>query len=128
MERDKSLLDNEKTKRKYRLLNNNIWDVENEYQIINCPHCEKEQYNRFTHIRHHNPQGELFSIEFHPNYNKDLDYLKELSVTYIDGEGVREVEENGTYIDGEGVREVEENGKWVLKKGEEVIGQRIKLI
>jgi hypothetical protein len=101
----RSWLDEEKSTRKYRLKNGLNLVVQNEYQIVICPHCQEQQYCRLTHIWHFDKQNQC-KPEYHTNYHSELSKLKELLITYVDGIGIIE-----TQI----------NGKWALMKGDQII-------
>jgi hypothetical protein len=104
----RSWLDNEMTRRQYRLINGLTWIVQNEFQTVRCPHCQEEQYSRLTHIWHIDKKGTC-RPEYHTNYDSNLANLKDLLISYDDGVGIIE-------------REI--NGKWVLLKGGQVIGEQ----
>ena len=103
----RSWLDDEMTEREYRLADGTRWVVQNEYRPLKCPQCDKEQFCRLTHIWHYDNQDRC-TPEYHVNFNTDLASLKELLVTYINGNPVCEVENEG---------------KWLLMMGKEKIGE-----
>jgi len=104
-----SWLDDEMTKRRYRMRDGSVWVVQNEYQRVTCPSCDQLQYCRLTHIWHYDSQNR-FSPEYHTNYDARLDKLKSLLVTYIGEEAVTEA-----FV----------NNKWVLLMGEQMIGEEV---
>lgn len=85
----KSWLDDEETARRYRMKGGTVWKVHNEYQVVACPHCRKNQYCRLTHIWRFGQKGE-FTPEYHTNYHQSLEELKKLQVTYVGGVSVYE--------------------------------------
>ena len=102
-----SWLDDQMTRRKYRLSNGLMLVVQNEYRPVPCPHCKDQQYCRLTHIWHYDAQNRCVP-EYHVNFGTNLEDLKSLLITYVDGIGVNEVETKG---------------KWILMKGDEQVGQ-----
>jgi len=76
-----SWLRNEKTERSYKLKSNVeiVWIVVNEYQFVKCLHCDEKFYCRLTHI-YESKNDDLFIKEYHTNYKKTMEELKELRV------------------------------------------------
>ena len=104
-----SWIDDEKTVRTYRFIDNTKCVVQNEYRPVKCPQCEDIQYCRLTHIWHYDSQDRC-QLEYHINFGVGLQELRELLITRIDKTGVTEVEDGG---------------KWFLMKGSEKIGEQI---
>jgi len=78
---ERSWLDNERTERRYKLISNKeiVWTVVNEYQIVKCLHCDEKFFCRLTHIFESENQ-KYFTKEYHTNYKKTIEELKELRV------------------------------------------------
>lgn len=78
---ERSWLDNEKTERRYELKSNEkiVFIVRNEYQIVKCFHCDEKFFCRLTHIYEKKNQN-LVLKEYHTNYKKTMEELKELRV------------------------------------------------
>jgi len=104
-----SWLDDQKTVRTYAFTDGSRWTIQNEYRPVVCSNCSDLNYLRLTHIWHFTPDGKC-SPEYHINLDKDLEALKALLVTYVDGIGVVEVEQNS---------------KWVLMKGDGLFAEEV---
>jgi|SRR3972149_11888339 len=88
-----------------------VWEIQNEYQEFPCPKCGENIFCRLTHIWKHDTNGTA-SPECHNNYNKKLEDLKNLLVTYSTNNiGIYE-----KFID----------GQWKLMCENKVIGVEIK--
>lgn len=107
-----SWLVEEKTIRHYRLTNGLTCKVQNEFQKVRCPHCQQEQYSRLTHIWWYINTDGTYKLEYHTNYDSNLNNLKDLLISYG--------------VNGASIKESEINGKWVLFEGAQVIGGEFK--
>jgi hypothetical protein len=78
---ESSWLRNERTERSYKLISNEdiVWTVVNEYQIVKCLHCDEKFFCRLTHIYESEKQNFIIK-EYHTNYKKTIEELKELRV------------------------------------------------
>ena len=103
-----SWLDDEATERTYLFREGFRWVVRNEYRPIGCPKCRHVQYLRLTRIWHRDSQGTR-GPECHLNENIDIEELKRLLITYVDGVGITESEVGGT---------------WALMKGDAIIAHQ----
>lgn len=90
----RSWLDSEKTDRIYHVdfVEFPIWRVFNQYQKIECPHCNEVIYCRLTQIWHYDSDSNLRNgdPEIHTNYKDSLEPLKELLITYNRDKGIEE--------------------------------------
>lgn len=92
-----------RTERTYSLGNGDTCVVTQEYQRINCPHCEDHKiFVRHTYIVWHTASGT--AGERHHNYRKTYCELLLVAIT------------------NSGIHEVEVNGSWSLQLNNQIIG------
>lgn len=92
----------ERTIRTYKMLDGELWNVDNQFQEVDCPHCKEKIYCRLTRILRAKPDSPYDREELRTTYRTNLPELKKLQVTWLD-----EPKEHA-------VVEKEHNGKWVL--------------
>lgn len=89
-----------------------VWEIQNEYQAFPCPKCGENIFCRLTHIWRYDINGKPYQEEYHNNYSKELEDLKNLLVTYS--------------MDNIGIYEKLIDGQWKVMCDNKVIGMEIK--
>ena len=105
-----SWITQERTIRTYKMVDGELWNVDNQFQEVDCPHCKEKIYCRLTRILRAKPGSPYDREELRTNYGSNLSELKKLQVAYLD-----EAKEHS-------VLEKEHNGNWVLVCGERELG------